>query len=574
MKRNWLACGSLLLLSTLPIAAASRPTLVGEGGAVVADEKLAAEVGAEILRRGGNAADAAVATVLALAVVGPEAANLGGGGFAVVRMKGEVAYLDFREIAPAKARRDLYLDANGEPILNASLVGPLASGVPGSPAGYYALHKKYGRLPWATVVAPAQRLAAEGFPLSSRTHATLESEKELLARFPESAAMWLPNEGAPPAVGTVIRLPDLAATLARYAEEGPKAITGGAVAAALVAASSKYGGILQASDLAGYEPQWRQPLRYEAYGWQLASVDLPAAGGILIAGALQMLEKVGYAAAPRFGTERAHLLAEVLRRVNADRYLLGDPKTTLATAVELLEPRWLASRLATLSRDHATPSGEVALWSEVNRQKAEGTETTHIAVVDGEGQAVSLTTTLNGLYGCGLWVPKAGFFLNNEMDDFATAPGKPNLFGLIQGEANAVGPGKRMLSSQSPTIAWRDGGNEVIALGGRGGSRIPTATLQILLGFLVDQDSLQAAVDRPRIHHQWRPDRIFYEPDALSPESRAALLALGHQLEETPRGIAQAHAVHYFKSAGKARCEAAPDPRGGGGSGAVAVPWP
>lgn len=556
-----------------PLVAASRPALVGEGGAVVADEKLAAEVGADILRRGGNAVDAAVATVLALAVVGPEAANLGGGGFAVVRMKGEVAFLDFRETAPAAARRDLYLDARGEPIPNASLVGPLASGVPGAPRGYYELHARYGRLPWADVVAPARRLAAEGFPLSSRTRATLQLEQPLLSKFPETAARWLPN-GTPPAIGSRVVLPELAATLERYAKEGPAAITEGEVAASIVAASTQYGGILTLQDLADYRPVWRQPLLYEAFGWQLASADLPAAGGILLAGATRLLERLQYGQEPRFGASRAHLLAEVLRRVNADRFLLGDPASSLATAADLLEPRWLDGRLASLKRDRATPSDEVALWSDAARGKGEKPETTHIAVVDGEGQAVSLTTTLNGLYGCGLWVPGAGFFLNNEMDDFATAPGKPNLFGLIQGEANAVGPGKRMLSSQSPTVAWRQDGSEVIALGGRGGSRIPTATLQILLGVLLDGDPLQAAVDRPRIHHQWRPDRLFYEPDALSPESRDALQKWGHQLEEVPRGIAQAHAVRFLREGERVRCEAAPDPRGGGGAGAIAKPWP
>lgn len=568
-------CLVLCVLAGWPAAAASRPTLVGEGGAVVAEEKLAAEVGAEVLRRGGNAVDAAVATTLALMVVGPEAANLGGGGFAVVRSPdGEVAFLDFRETAPAKARRDLYLGAQGEPIAEASLVGPLASGVPGSPSGYHQLHAKYGRLPWAQVVAPARRLAEQGFPLSARTHATLLGEQKLLSRFPETAAVWLPD-GAPPAIGSVIRLPELAKTLAGYAAAGPAAVTGGRVGAAIAAASAKYGGILTAADLEGYRPVWREPLRYEAFGWHLAGPDLPAAGGILLAGASRLLDQLKYGEAPRQGAERAHLLAEALRRVNADRFLLGDPATSLAKAADLLDPRWLAGRLATVRRDRATPSDEVSLWSPARpgAGRPEGSETTHISVVDGEGRAVALTTTLNGLYGCGLWVPEAGLFLNNEMDDFATAPGKPNLYGLIQGEANAVGPGKRMLSSQSPTIAWRPDGSEVIALGGRGGSRIPTAVLQILLGVLLDGDSLQAAVDRPRIHHQWRPDRLYHEADALSPETRAALASRGHQLELMPT-IAQAHAVRWLRRDGKTLSEAAPDPRGGGAHGAVAVPQP
>ncbi len=559
-----------VLAAPPPAAAASRPPLAGEGGAVVAEERLAAEAGAEILRRGGNAVDAVVATTLALMVVGPEAANLGGGGFAVLRNPdGEVVFLDFRETAPKAARRGMYLDAAGKTIAGASLIGPLATGVPGAPTGYFELHAKHGRLPWAQVVAPARRLAEEGFPLSARTHATLLGEQKLLERFPETAAFWLPD-GTPPAIGSVIRQPALARTLSSYAAAGPAAITGGPVGAAILAASAKYGGILTAEDLSGYRPVWRSPLRFEAFGGQLAGPDRPAAGGLLLAGAAGLLERLDYAKAPRFGAERAHLLAESLRRVNADRFLLGDPAASLAKAADLLDPRWLAARLATVKRDRATPSDELALWQP---GAAEASETTHISVVDGEGRAVALTTTLNGLYGCGLWVPEAGLFLNNEMDDFATAPGQPNLYGLVQGEANAIAPGKRMLSSQSPTIAWRGDGNEVLALGGRGGSRIPTAVLQILLGVLVSGYTLQAAVYRPRIHHQWKHDRLYHEADALAPETRAALAARGHQLELMPT-IAQAHAVRYLREDGKARCEAAPDPRGGGAHGAIARPWP
>ncbi|HEY0515091.1 MAG TPA: gamma-glutamyltransferase [Thermoanaerobaculia bacterium] len=554
----------LLALFLAPaVRAASVPAPAGAGGAVAAADPQAVAAGLEILRAGGNAADAAVATALALAVVYPEAGNLGGGGFAVLRMGGDFATLDFRETAPARARRDMYLDAQGQPVENASLVGPLAAGVPGSPAGLYELQRRYGRLPWTRVVAPARRLAADGFPVDRHLHNLLgqEETRKLLLRFPESARVWLPG-GEPPAIGSVIRLPDLAATLGRYAERGPKAITTGAVAAAVATASAAHGGVLTAADLAAYHPEWRRPLTFEAFGWTLVSMPLPSSGGVILGETMGMLERLGWGKLPRFGAERDHLLAEALRRAFADRFLLGDPATTRATEAQLLAPGWIARRAEQIDPRHATPSAQVQAWTGAEAA-AGGTETTHLAVVDRDGNLVSLTTTLNNLFGCGLWVPGAGFFLNDEMDDFATAPGKPNLFGLIQGEANAVAPGKRMLSSMVPVIAWK--GKEAYALGGRGGSRIPTNTLQVLLNLLADGDSLQAALDRPRLHHQWLPDRLEAEPDALSPETRAELERRGHTIQVNTN-TAKVHAVHLLPDG---RVEAASDPRGTGIGGVV-----
>jgi len=558
-----------LLLATLlaasPLAAAHPPAARGAGGAVASDERLATEAGLETLRAGGNAVDAAVATALALAVVEPEAGNLGGGGFAVLKLGDDVSFLDFRETAPASAHRDLYLDDAGEPIPDASLVGPLAAGVPGSPAGLFELHRRHGRLPWPRVVEPARRLAAEGFPVSGRLHRSLEKEAPTLRRFPESATRWLPG-GEPPAPGSELALPELAATLARYAEEGPEAIVTGPVAAAIEAASERHGGILTAADLAGYRPVWRPPVRFEAFGWQVASAALPSSGGILLAASAGLLERLNWAEAPRFGADRAHLMAESWRRAYADRFLLGDPETTRADAADLLDPAWLARRAGSVAPGKATPSGDVAPW--FDPAAPEAADTTHLSVVDADGDLVALTTTLNGLFGCGLYVPEAGFFLNNEMDDFATAPGEPNLYGLVQGEANAVDAGKRMLSSMSPTVAWR--GGEAVALGARGGGRIPTVTLQVLLHLGVDGDPLQAAVDRPRIHHQWLPDKIFAEPDALAPETRAELERRGHQVEVVP-ALAQVQAVRRLADG---TVEAAGDPRGGPGHGGVVDPRP
>jgi gamma-glutamyltranspeptidase/glutathione hydrolase len=554
----------LLLLLPLPARPAAVPAPIGTGGAVAAAAPLAVEVGLETLRAGGNAVDAAVATALALAVVYPEAGNLGGGGFAVVRMGGDLAALDFREVGPARARHDMYLDAQGKPIKEASLVGPLAAGVPGSPAGLYALHQRFGRLPWTRVVAPARRLAAEGFPVSRYLHDLLDKKetRKLLGRFPESARVWLPD-GSPPAIGSVLRLPDLAATLGRYAEQGPKGITTGPVAAAVEKASNEHGGVLTAADLAAYKPEWRKPLLLDAFGWKLASMPLPSSGGVILGQTLGMLERLGWAQLPRFGADRDHLLAETFRRAFADRFLLGDPATTQATEAQLLAPDWIARRAAQIDLRHATPSTQLKPWPDAGTAAAGGTETTHLSVVDRDGNLVALTTTLNELFGCGLWVPGAGFFLNDEMDDFAAAPGQPNLFGLVQGEANAVAPGKRMLSSMAPVIAWK--GDEAYALGGRGGSRIPTNVIQVVLDLLVDGDPLQAALDRPRLHHQWLPDRLEAEPDALSPETRAELERRGQTLLIS-RDTAKIHAVHRLPDG---RVEAASDPRGSGIGGVV-----
>jgi gamma-glutamyltranspeptidase/glutathione hydrolase len=333
------------------------------------------------------------------------------------------------------------------------------------------------------------------------------------------------------------------------------------VAAAVVAASRRHGGILTAGDLAAYRPVWRSPVRFSAFGWQLAGMDLPSSGGLLLAETAGLLERLGWAQLPRFGADRAHLLTEAFRRAYADRFRLGDPATSEAGAAELLAPAWLDRRAAEIDLRHATPSTAVEPWP--GEARAEAAATTHLSVVDGDGNLVALTTTLNGLFGCGLWVPGAGFFLNNEMDDFATAPGRPNLFGLIQGEANAVRPGRRMLSSMSPTLAWR--GGEALAIGGRGGSKIPTNTLQVLLNHLVDGDELQEAINRPRLHHQWLPDILWAEPDTFSPETRAELERRGHSIEIT-EATAKVHAVALYPDGTVA---GAAEPRGPGAAGVV-----
>ena len=550
----------VLLLPSAVVRAAHPAAVRGQGGAVSSAAPAATEAGLGILRTGGNAVDAAVGTALALAVVHPQAGNLGGGGFAVIRFGDEVRTLDFRETAPAAASHDMYLDKEGEPRPKASLVGPLAAGVPGAPAGLFELHREHGRLPWNEVVAPAIRLARDGFVVTSRLERSLTANAELLRQFPETAAVWLPG-GRPPAAGTVVRLPELAATLEAYAVRGAPAITEGPIAAAVELASRRYGGVLLAADLAAYRPVWREPVRFSAYGWQVASMPLPSSGGIILGQTFGMLERLDWAQLRRFGADRNHLLAEVWRRAYADRFLLGDPRTSLAGAAQLLSGPWLDLCAKEIRLGKAAKSERVRRWS-ADRVE-EHSETTHVSVMDGDGNAVALTTTLNRSFGCGVLVPGAGFLLNNEMDDFAAAPGRPNSFGLVQGEANSVAPGKRMLSSMSPTIAWR--GRQVLVLGSPGGSRIPTATAQVLLNSIVDGDALQAAVDRPRVHHQWMPDALFVEPDALSPETARALERRGHEL----RVVNEMGKVNAVRGDIAGNMEAAQDPRGPGSAGVV-----
>jgi gamma-glutamyltranspeptidase/glutathione hydrolase len=512
---------------------------------VASAEADATAIGIEILRQGGNAVDAAVATALALAVVHPEAGNLGGGGFAVVRLAGRVYALDFRETAPAAARRDMFLDRSGEPRPGASTLGPLAAGVPGSPHGYWELHWRFGQLPWASIVAPSIQLAREGFLVSERLERSLNKRRQALLRFSETGDVWL-KDGLVPAAGARIVLPDLASTLEAYARVGPKGIVEGSVAASVLATSRRYGGILTSEDLALYRPLWREPLKLQIFGWEAFSLPLPSSGGVILGQTSALLERLGWDQLPTQGVERAHLLAEAFRRSYADRVLLGDPSSSHARPQDLLDPLWLKRLTASIQRDRATPSDKLTGWPGQERQ-----ETTHLSVVDKAGNLVALTTTLNGSYGCKLYVPGAGFFLNNEMDDFTTAPGLPNAYGLIQGEANTVAPARRMLSSQSPTLVLdRDGDKDrALALGGRGGSRIPSHVLQVILGVVVDGESLESAVERPRLHHQWQPDRLHLETQALDAHGRQRLVDMGHTIElDDPReDSAKVHAVAWEK---------------------------
>jgi gamma-glutamyltranspeptidase/glutathione hydrolase len=379
-----------------------------------------------------------------------------------------------------------------------------------------------------------------------------------------------------------MKLPAMAASLAAYAENGPAALTEGPVAAAVAAASRAHGGLLEAADLGAYRPVWRQAQTFSAFGWQFATMPLPSAGGIVLGQTLGMLERLRWQELPAHGADRPYLLVEAFRRAFADRVLLGDPASSRVTAAELLEPQWIAVRAASIDRRRAVPFASLLPWPGPAAPAAAGRggETTHLSVVDGAGNAVALTTTLNGLFGCGLYVPELGF-LNNEMDDFATrpeqagagaaaSPRSPDVLPeLPQGEANAVGPGKRMLSSMTPTIAWQ--GNDVIAVGGRGSLRIPTHTTQVLLAVLIDRQPLQAAVGLPRLHHQGLPDRLEAEDGALSEEVARELTRRGHHVVGSK--AAETTRVNAVRRHADGSLEAAVDPRGNtqlGGAGVLA----
>ncbi len=533
------------------------PTLpLWSRGVVVAGEEEACQVGLQLLARGGNAVDAAVGGALVLAVVHPEAGNLGGGGFAVVRIGEEVAVLDFRETAPRRAHLRMFASeaALSRPELAPSRTGGLAVAVPGSPAGYQELHRRFGRLPWQEVVAPAQKLAREGFALGVRTARQLAIEQDRLARFPGSEQEWLP-QGTPRAAGEWMRLPALAQTLERYVAEGSRALTHGPLAEAIVKTVHRHGGILDLEDLASYRPIWREALEFELRGWRFATVPLPSSGGYLLAAMAGILERVGWAGLPRFRRERAHRFAEAARRAYRDRLDFGDPEVAKVDLRSLLAPSRLASLGATIDLVRATPSSNLLSPPGTGPSFRESQETTHLSVIDHDGNAVALTTTINEIFGSAIWVPEVGIFLNNEMDDFTTDPARPNAFGLIQGVANAIGPGKRPLSSMTPVVGVR--GSERVAVGGRGGSRIPTGVLQVLLAWL-EGDSALGAVTRPRLHHQFLPDQLEIEPGALRESDRTWLESVGHRLVTSPAAARVSLAVRMAD--GRFAC--GPDPRG------------
>jgi gamma-glutamyltranspeptidase/glutathione hydrolase len=521
---------------------------------VVSEDAAASQIGHQILAAGGNAVDAAVATAFALAVSHPSAGNLGGGGFALIRTApGKVVALDFRETAPAAATADMYLDAAGKPT-DASITGHRAAGVPGSVAGLWALHRKLGKLPWKQVVHPAMVLARDGFAVDATLHQKLVRNQPRLARFPASAALWLPG-GAAAAVGAVIRNPDLAATLAAIEAHGRDGFYLGPVAALIVDEMQRGGGLITAADLRGYQPVWRTPLEVAYRGYHLATMPPPSSSGIVVAIAAGVLGHVELGKLPWHGVAHVHWLAEVWRRAYAARNeLLGDPAYVKDPLGRLTSAAYLDALAKTIDPDHATPSKDTpAILG--------GLQTTNLATVDAMGMAVALTTTINTTLGSGVTVTGAGFLLNNEMDDFTVKPGSPNTYGLVQGVANKIEPGKRMLSSMSPTIVEDGHHGLVMAVGAGGGPLIITTVFQVMSNVLDFHLPLAAALDAPRVHHQHLPDTLAVEPDGIDEATAQALTARGHKLQWAPEAM-YSHATAILRVG--THYTGAVDPREGG----------
>jgi len=504
-----------------------------EHAMVVSNSHFASEAGVEILKAGGNAIDAAVATGFALAVTYPNAGNIGGGGFMNIRMAdGRAITLDYREMAPAASSRDMYIDANGK-LTNKSTFGYLASGVPGSVAGMSEALKKYGSMTLAQVMAPAIRLAEQGFMVDSQFSRSIESGRRDITPF-EGKAVFFPGDQAVKA-GTRLVQPDLARTLKLIAENGPKAFYEGPIADSLVAEEKRGGGIITKEDLRHYKPEWRSPIKSTYRGYTLLAMPPSSSGGITMTEAMNILET--FAPLPPAGSVKyAHLLAESFRRAFMDRNSkLGDPAFVKVPLNELTSKSYARTLAAQIDLNHAskTPAFDT---------KAEGTQTTHYSVVDAMGNAVATTTTLNGSYGSGVWVRGGGFFMNNEMDDFAAQPGTPNMFGLVQGEANAIKPGKRMLSAMDPTIVLDPQGKLLMVAGAAGGPTIITATMEVILNVIEHHMTLADAMRAPRLHHQALPDALRYEPNGMSAAVVDSLKAMGHTVG-SQNGLANVNSI-------------------------------
>ena len=538
-----------------PYHAGAKATF-GEHGMVTSNEAKASTAGVEIMRRGGNAVDAAVAVGFALAVTYPEAGNIGGGGYMVIRMAdGRTAALDYRETAPLAASRNMYLDAAGK-LTNKSLVGHLASGVPGAVAGLVAAQKRYGVLSLAEVMAPAIRLAEDGFVVDTAMTNALTNNADLIGKF-SGGPLFLPG-GAALRPGASVRQADLARTLRAIAAHGADGFYRGPVADSVAAEMRRGGGIITVADLARYAPVWRDAIHSTYRGYTLFTMPPSSSGGVTITETLNILETVPRL--PQFGSAAyLHLLGSAYQRAFVDRNeALADPAFAPVPTAKLTSKGYAASVAATIGNGRATPT---AVIESKLRTLREGNQTTHYSVVDGSGNAVATTTTINGLFGSGVWVRGAGFFLNNEMDDFAAQPGMPNQFGLVQGEANAVQPGKRPLSAMSPTIVLDPAGELLLVVGARGGPRIITATSQIILNVIDHRMTLADAMSAPRVHHQALPDSLRYERRGLSQSTLDSLTAMGYGME--PVGsVAQAHGVMRVRGG----WDGFPDPRAEGGA--------
>ncbi|MBV8446609.1 MAG: gamma-glutamyltransferase [Hyphomicrobiales bacterium] len=520
-----------------PGLTASRPAVEAQHGMVVSSQHYASEAGLRILQQGGNAIDAAVAVGYALAVVDPCCGNIGGGGFMVLHLAdGRETFINFRETAPAAARESMFLDAQGNPIKDLSLYGYLASGVPGTVMGLDRALSEYGTMARNKVMAPAIELARDGYVLSRADTDILDVGARRFAKDPVAAEIFLRPDGTPLLPGDLHVQKDLAATLSLIAEKGPDAFYKGPVAEAVEKASRANGGILTAQDFASYRTTQSPPLTCTYRGYRLASAPPPSSGGATLCEILNILEGYDMKGLGFHSAQAVHVMVEAMRHAFLDRNTyLADPEFVKNPLERLLSKDYAAAIRSKIDPLAATPSSQLGPGIEPH----EKSETTHFSVVDKDGNAVSVTFTINGAFGANVIAPGTGFFLNDEMDDFTVKPGVPNLFGLVQGSANAIAPGKRPLSSMSPTLVSKDG-KVLLVLGSPGGSRIITITAETIMNIIDYGMAPQEAVDAPRIHHQWLPDVVFDEAFGLSPDTRELLEKRGYKVvEQIPWGAAE-----------------------------------
>ncbi|SFN84468.1 gamma-glutamyltranspeptidase / glutathione hydrolase [Mesorhizobium sp. NFR06] len=532
---------SLAISFTPSVAAfaASPAPAKGEHGMVVTAQHLATEVGVEVLKKGGNAVDAAAAVGYALAVVYPNAGNIGGGGFMTVRMKdGRTTFIDFRERAPLAATKTMYLDKDGNPVKGASLDGYLAVGVPGSVAGFELARAKYGTLSRQDLIAPAIAYAKDGFVLNQGDAASFAGSADRLAKDPAAAAIFLKKDGKPYGIGEKLVQPDLAASLSAISEKGPDAFYKGAIADAIVKASGAKGGILTKGDFEQYAVRELKPVTCSYRGYEIISSPPPSSGGVIICEILNVLEGYPLSYLGAGSAETIHVMVEAMRHAYVDRNsALGDPDFIDNPVSKLLDKAYAKD-----IRDKIDPFRAGVSKDLMPKGFDESEETTHYSIIDNDGNAVAVTYTLNGSFGAGVVAEGTGILLNNEMDDFTQKPGVPNLYGLVQGEANAIQPRKTPLSSMSPTIVTRDG-KPFMVIGSPGGPRIITITLEAIVNVIDHGMDIQQAIDAPRIHHQWLPDTVYVEPFALSPDTQKLLAGMGYHLDLSDETWGQAAGI-------------------------------
>jgi gamma-glutamyltranspeptidase/glutathione hydrolase len=539
------------LRQTVPTAhAASRDPVRAKHGIVASTNEIASQVGVDIMKRGGNAVDAAIAVAFALAVTHPAAGNLGGGGFMMIRLRnGKTTAIDYREMAPAAATRNIYLDKNGNLIEGegGSLVGYRAAGVPGTVRGMELALKKYGsgKLSWSQLIEPARQLAG-GFSVSYNLARSLRGNSDYLSQYPETKRIYL-NGGKFYNEGDTLPQPDLAATFTRLQRFGPNDFYEGQTARMIVDDVQRHHGLITSSDMSGYQAKERQPLRGRYRGYEVISMPPPSSGGAVLIEMLNILEGYDLDKLDSASSERYHLMTEAMRRAFADRAeFMGDSDFVKVPVAGLIDKAYAAKLRSSINTDRASTSVEIKAGQPMGY---ESEETTHFTVVDAEGNAVANTYTLNNSYGSAAVAKGTGIILNDEMDDFAAKPGTPNMYGLIQGERNAVAPRKRPLSAMTPTFVLRKDGSLWFTVGSPGGPTIINTALCVITDVVDYHMDIQQAIDFPRIHHQWLPDELVFEPYGLSGDTQKALLALGHKLAK-PRYLGDAEGIMIEEKTG------------------------